>query len=264
MRSDLQIQASRANGSKSRGPITEEGKLASSRNALKHGLLSEAVLIYGECEETFHTFNLEFTAALHPTNPIEEDLVNTMAVARWRRMRIWHLEKTTLEIQMEREHGKNPSANYPPDILESLAFTALSDNSRALDLINRYESRYDRQYHRAFRSLRDLRKNPQPTPPAEGPAETDSATDLAPEPAATSGSTPPAVDSPGSDQNATDSAKRTQGPLVGPWHQRPLQGRWRQAAPGPGATSLGFFLQSISKPTPEHSVFRVQGGLAPS
>jgi hypothetical protein len=228
MRSDLQIEASRANGRKSRGPVTEQGKLASSRNAFKHGLLSETVLLYGEEEETFHAFNLQFIAALQPANAVEEDLVNTMAVARWRRMRIWNLEKTTLELQMDREHDKNPSPACTPEILASLAFTALADNSRSLDLINRYESRYDRQYHRAFRSLRDLRKNPQPTPPADA-AE--------PGPAATSR---------GSETGITNSAKRT------------------QPAPGPTAISRPFWLKSFPKRIPESSAFRAQGGLAPS
>ncbi len=56
----------------------------------------------------------------------------------------------------------------------SLAFRTLSDDSRSLDLINRYDSRYDRQYYRAHRrfietrdrrSLRPLpRQHPSPFP----------------------------------------------------------------------------------------------------
>src|ERR1017187_6012507 len=165
MRSELQNQASRDNGSKSRGPITEEGKRASSRNSLKHGMLSDAVVLNGECQDTFDTLTARIFAELHPVGDIEEDLVNTMAVARWRRMRIWHLEKSALEVQMEREHLQNPDANLSPETLAGLAFSSLSDNSRTLDLINRYESRYDRQYHRALRRLLEIRNRPQPTPP---------------------------------------------------------------------------------------------------
>jgi hypothetical protein len=44
-RTEAQIAASRANGLKSRGPVTAEGKAASRRNALKHGMAGEGVVI---------------------------------------------------------------------------------------------------------------------------------------------------------------------------------------------------------------------------
>src|SRR5215213_5819039 len=37
-RSPAQVEASRRNGARSRGPVTPEGKAQSSRNTLKHGL----------------------------------------------------------------------------------------------------------------------------------------------------------------------------------------------------------------------------------
>ena len=45
MRSDKQKAASRANGRKSRGPVTPEGKRRARPNALKHGHLAECVLL---------------------------------------------------------------------------------------------------------------------------------------------------------------------------------------------------------------------------
>jgi hypothetical protein len=39
----------------------------------------------------------------------------------------------------------------------ALAFRAMSDESRAEELLNRYESRYDRQYQRAMNGLRAYR-----------------------------------------------------------------------------------------------------------
>jgi hypothetical protein len=175
MRSDLQIEASRANGSKSRGPVTEEGKLASSRNALKHGMLSQYILIPGESAEAFHALAADLFAEFRPLGSTEEDLVEMMVAARWRRSRIWSMEKTCFTKRMAKEYCE--AVEPLPDAEETagLAFAALANETRTLDLVNRYESRYDRQYFRAHRRLLDIqdrrtRNEPDNTPPpALGP-----------------------------------------------------------------------------------------------
>jgi hypothetical protein len=103
-----------------------------------------------------------------------------MAVARWRQMRIWGIEKANMEHQM-RAQAEAPGASEddPADdeAAESnagedaatrcaLAFRTLSDESRSLDLINRYESRYDRQYLRAHRRFLELADRRTPPPVA--------------------------------------------------------------------------------------------------
>ncbi len=50
MTSDKQLRANQRNALKSTGPRTPEGKAAIRRNALKHGLLSQEVLLPGEDE----------------------------------------------------------------------------------------------------------------------------------------------------------------------------------------------------------------------
>ena len=44
-RTPAQIEASRRNGARSRGPVTEEGKFRASRNALTHGLTAMEHLV---------------------------------------------------------------------------------------------------------------------------------------------------------------------------------------------------------------------------
>jgi hypothetical protein len=176
MRSDLQIQASRANGSKSRGPITEEGKLASSRNALKHGILSETVLLPGENPASFEADAQDLFDEHKPLGHTEQELVEIMIVARWRRTRIWMLERTCLAGQMHQEYLRVPESKPDPTTAAAIAFRNLADHSRTLDLVNRYESRYDRQYFRAHHRLlevqdRRMRNEPDNTPPASGPVD---------------------------------------------------------------------------------------------
>ena len=169
MRSDLQIQASRANGSKSRGPLTGEGKRASSRNALKHGILSECILLPGESPESFQSLTAGLFKELHPVGSTEEDLVEMMAVARWRRMRVWTVEKNCLTNGMVSTYLDAPEPRPSAEVAASLAFAALANQSRTLDLINRYESRYDRQYFRAHRRLLESQDRRMPNEPGNTP-----------------------------------------------------------------------------------------------
>ena len=86
-----------------------------------------------------------------------------MAVARWRQMRIWGMEKAGMQHEMRRQAEVSPSKEDTAT-RSALAFRTLSDDSRSLELINRYESRYDRQYLRAHRRFLELRDRPK-TPP---------------------------------------------------------------------------------------------------
>jgi hypothetical protein len=170
MRTDRQRQASRANGAKSRGPATAPGKLASSLNAATHGMLSGTIVLKRESQERFRALVAALHEELQPRTPIETSLVENMAVARWRQMRVWGMEKAGLEHEMRRQdEASGPETGAPDTATRSaLAFRALSDGSRSLELINRYESRYDRQYlraHRRFLELVDRRTPPAAEPP---------------------------------------------------------------------------------------------------
>jgi len=176
MSTERQQNASRANGSKSRGPVTPAGKLASSRNAITHGMLSTTVVLNGESTDRFLELFDALLDEFQPQTPFEESLIENMAVARWRQMRIWGMEKAGMEHEMHRlgvmpnPAGLDPSGQAATRA--AIAFRTLSDDSRSLELINRYDSRYDRQYYRAHRRFvetRDRRTPPSaplnPTPP---------------------------------------------------------------------------------------------------
>jgi hypothetical protein len=65
MATDKQFTANRANAKKSTGPKTESGKQISRRNALKHGLTGEAIVIGDEDPTIFEELRAGFEMAEH-------------------------------------------------------------------------------------------------------------------------------------------------------------------------------------------------------
>lgn len=157
MPSEKQRQTARANGKKSRGPRTLAGKRRSARNSLRHGLLAESVVLDEEDASLFERLLRRYTDEHRPTTAYAHALVENMAVARWRQMRLWAMEKEGLQLEIRNQ--QDPSLK--PAARAAQAFRALTDQSRALDLMNRYETRYDRQFSRALSRLLEISKRTQ-------------------------------------------------------------------------------------------------------
>jgi hypothetical protein len=89
-RTVAQIDASRRNGAKSRGPVTAAGRLNSSRNALKHGFRA------AETENTIEEHNREeyeklrraYLEEYRPQGPTESTLLDVVIHAAWQLYRI--------------------------------------------------------------------------------------------------------------------------------------------------------------------------------
>jgi hypothetical protein len=180
-RTELQIAASRANGARSRGPVTAKGKRAaaanadhatgpvtpegkahSAQNAIRHGLLADTLVFPGESEERFCDLLATLEQELQPAPGIETDQVHVIAAAHWRRMRLWSVEKSQyLEETAKRleaaGHRQEQDTGEPPLTHLTRSFRTLSDVSRALELLNRYESRYSREYRNALACFKNHR-----------------------------------------------------------------------------------------------------------
>jgi hypothetical protein len=92
MATDKQIAASRANGARSRGPKTPEGKARSARNSLDHGLLARSIVLESESRERFDDLMRSLNDTFRPSNPFEHLLIGKMAAAHWRQIRVWTLQ----------------------------------------------------------------------------------------------------------------------------------------------------------------------------
>ena len=153
--SPRRIAASRANGAKSRGPATAEGKERSSKNALKHGLASATIVLTTEGWPNYLQCREAYIRRFQPADDVELELVEEMIAARWRQQRMWAIESAAIdnELKIQGPDIDRKYAEITPDARTALAFTKLADESRALALISRYESRYSRQFHLALKAL---------------------------------------------------------------------------------------------------------------
>lgn len=92
-RSEARRRSARENGRKSRGPLTEAGKAASCRNALKHGLSSATPVVLPPDLTAELAAEVElFSRDLKPQNHVEQRLVETAALSCVRFLRLSHAE----------------------------------------------------------------------------------------------------------------------------------------------------------------------------
>ncbi len=151
-----QIRANRANALRSTGPKTSEGKKVCAQNSIRHGMLSQTIVLEGESQDRFIDLLTSLQSQLKPRSDAEAAIVETMAIARWKQMRIWGIQKAGFDLEMAR---LNSSCKIPA-ARASIVFKNLADNSRVLDLQYRYETGYDRQFCRAYAFFLKLRARP--------------------------------------------------------------------------------------------------------
>lgn len=131
MASDKQIAQARVNGAKSRGPKTREGRL-------RCALLAHVVVLQGESRPRFNELLRCLQEELQPESTMEHLMVQKMAVAHWRQVRAWGMEKATIGHDARTTGAQNAQTG------DALAFR--NSNNR----IGETETRLDLQFRRAY------------------------------------------------------------------------------------------------------------------
>lgn len=143
MATEKQIETNRENA-KLGGVKTVEGKEVSRWNALRHGILSQQVVIktkgYRENRKAYDSVLQTITEALQPVGAIEEMLVERIATTYWRMRRV-------LEAEVEVICG---SGDYMP--LGKQVYLA----SERAQNVARYEANLDRILFRAIHELQRI------------------------------------------------------------------------------------------------------------
>ena len=175
MPSKQKRKIARQNGAKAAGSKTPQGIQTSAMNALRHGLTSKTLVLANESPAKFDQLLQMYIEKFQPQDGIEMNLVDEMVAARWRQQRGWVIQTAAFNLQMEKEEQEVTSE---PARL-ALAFIAMANQEKLLELILRYETSYSRMHDRAMKALyrlreeHDLRNDPKPAPPApQTPPET--------------------------------------------------------------------------------------------
>ena len=144
MASEAQISANRRNAVQSTGPKTAAGKAVASRNAQRHGLTAQPVILFDEQARDFTQFHDGLRAALDPADVAEEELVERIVICAWRLQRAWRAETSIINnaARETREHDIEPSLGG--------SFCRVS---AAMVMLSRYETALDRSLRRAHAQL---------------------------------------------------------------------------------------------------------------
>jgi len=136
MASSQQILANVQNGRLGAGHKTEEGKVASAKNATKHGLTSKEVVLANESEADFEALLQEYAYQYQPVTPQQRLLVQQLAESDWRLRRA-----RRLETQFFNQHSEDQILND-------------KEVSAGLARLTRYEGAIERAYYKALREVK--------------------------------------------------------------------------------------------------------------
>src|SRR6478752_3288336 len=121
MTSIRQLDANRRNARHSTGPVTEEGKKRSRRNAVRHGLTAETVIDALEDADDYSAFELSITADYDAQSATERELVLRLASLLWRLRRATTIESGLFKIQARHllQFRQKRQAHQEPPVIDS-------------------------------------------------------------------------------------------------------------------------------------------------
>ena len=139
-----QLAANRQNAQKG-GVKTDAGKQITKLNALKHGLLSQEVLLRTENAGDLSVLGQRMREELAPAGLMESVLVDRMVANTWRLRRVMQIERDLMEAE---------TFGLPADVEQTLGNNF--SYSHTYTKLMRYEAFLDRSFYRAYHELQRL------------------------------------------------------------------------------------------------------------
>ena len=107
MTTEKQTIANQANSKKSTGAVTSEGKAIIASNAIKHGLFSSRLILTDESPNEYGLLLDDLIHSLQPVGTLELVLVEKIATAIWRQLRLTKAESVSIELDRRIERKDN-------------------------------------------------------------------------------------------------------------------------------------------------------------
>jgi len=162
MSSEKQIDANRRNALKSTGPKSEEGKAKSSMNAVRHGLTAGQTVLPHENEDDYEKLREGMLDSYAPEDPAEHALVEELANAYWRLMRLHRVET---------HYWDNLGGSYNRAD-EGIAEALLQTPDRQTRNFFRYYAQVERSYYKALAAANQIKRERRDRKPLKAIAAT--------------------------------------------------------------------------------------------
>jgi len=143
MTSYRQIEANRRNTLRSTGPRTEDGKLQSRRNAVRHGLTAETVIGSLEDAEDYSAFEAAIIADYDAQSAVERELVLRLASILWRLRRATMMETGLFEVHAgHSSHNRGAHQLLPAsqEVIREAGSTGCGVNGAQHNVMNQPEA----------------------------------------------------------------------------------------------------------------------------
>lgn len=158
MTSKKQIRANRRNAKKSTGPRSKAGKERSARNAIKHGLFTDILLLPHEDADALAALKDNLHADFRPVTHMQAIVIDRLAMLIWRERRLAQAEASeTLALQRAAPFRQSVSQLHAESVMRTTVHASAGtlDVARLL-LIGRYQTMLTNQIERTLKQYFDL------------------------------------------------------------------------------------------------------------
>ncbi len=148
MSTEKQIEANRHNAKKSTGPKSEEGKTRTRRNAIRHGLTAEQTVLPHEDPKNYDQLRAGLIQSHAPENTAEQALVEELANAYWRLLRLHRVET---------KYWEHLGGSYNRGD-EGVAEALIQTPEHQMRHFFRYYGQIEKSYYRALAAVNQLKR----------------------------------------------------------------------------------------------------------